>query len=256
MGTSHFYNVFLGSLETLAAIFILIKRTRLAGLLLSFFIMINVVAVNFGFDISVKVFSLILLFLTIYRLIPYCKKLYQFFFTQQVITERPGAVSTTIFPNRFLTATLKWFATGIIFIEAFYPFIKTGNFNGDNAARPYMHGAYEVTRYIAGSDTLRPGQFPVKRLFVHRDSYMIFQNRDDEMTDYKLSHDRNKDEYVLTDYQMHTIPLHIIFNPGDSALILEYARDGKSYQLTGKALDWKKLPAVQKGFHWTVDGGE
>ena len=119
-----------------------------------------------------------------------------------------------------------------------------------------MHGAYEVTRYIAGSDTLLPDQFPVRRLFIHRDSYMIFQNRRDEMTDYKLGYDSDKYEYVLTDYQKHTIPLHIMFNPGDSVLILEYARDGRTYQLTGKALDWKKLPAVQKGFHWTVDGGE
>jgi hypothetical protein len=255
MGTSHFYNVFLGSLETLASIFILIKRTRMAGLLLSLFIMINVVAVNFGFDISVKLFSLLLLFLTTYLLIPYYKKLYQFFFTHHAITERRGAVLTAIIPNRFLMTTLKWFAIGIIFLEAFYPYIKSGNFNDDYAARPYMHGAYEVTRYVAGSDTLRPDQFPVKRLFVHRDSYMIFQNKNDEMTDYKLSYEKNKFEYLLTDYQMHSIPLHILFSPGDSVLTIQYARDGKPYQLTGKALNWRILPAVRKGFHWTVDGG-
>ena len=49
-------------LEILAAVLILIKRTRLMGLLLSLGILINVVAVNFGFDISVKLFSLFFFF--------------------------------------------------------------------------------------------------------------------------------------------------------------------------------------------------
>ncbi|HEY6064142.1 MAG TPA: hypothetical protein VIV35_11065 [Chitinophagaceae bacterium] len=256
MGTSYFYNIFLGSLETLAAIFILIKRTRLPGLLLSLFIMINVVAVNFGFDISVKLLSLLLLFLTLYLLAPYIKSLYQFFFTQQAVTGKPNFGEAVLIRNRFLSACLKWFASGIIFLEAFYPVMKTGNFNGDKAARPYMHGAYEVTRYISGTDTLEPARFPAKRFFIHRDSYMIFQDREDGMMDYKLSYDMDKHEYVLTDYQLHKTSIHFNYNESDSILIIQYSKDGKAFLLGGKALDWKKLPAVRKNFHWTVDGGE
>ena len=256
MGTSHLYNVFLGSMETLAALFILIKRTRLVGLLLSLFIMINVVAVNFGFDISVKIFSLLLLFLTFYLLAPYIKSLYQFFFTHHAVTGKSTAGPAVLIQNRFLSASLKWFAVGLIFLEAFYPFIKTGNFNGDKAARPYMHGAYKVTRYISGPDTLQPASFPVKRFFIHKDSYMIFQNREDEMTDYKLSYDIDKYEYVLTDYQMHKIPIRFNYNEADSVLTLQYSNGGKAHQLAGKALDWRKLPVLRNSFHWTVDGGE
>jgi hypothetical protein len=256
MGTSHFYNVFLGSMELLASLFILIKRTRLVGLLMSLFIMINVVAVNFGFDISVKLFSLLLLFLTLYLLAPYIKSLYQFFFTQQAVTKSSTFAEVPLIPNRFLSACLRSFAIGIIFLEAFYPFLRSGNFNGDKASRPDMHGAYQVTRYIAGTDTLQPASFPAKRFFIHKDSYMIFQNGEDEMTDYKLSYDMKKYEYVLTDYQLHKTPVHFKYNRSDSILILQYSKDGKAYELNGKALDWKKLPAVRRGFHWTVDGGE
>ena len=254
MGTSYFYNVFLGSLEALAALFILIKRTRLVGLLLSLFIMVNVVAVNFGFDISVKLFSLLLLFLTLYLLAPWMKSLYEFFFTHRAVSGKRSAGCSVLISNRFLSASLKWFAAGVIFLETFYPFIKTGNFNGDKAARPNMHGAYEVTQYIAGSDTMEPVHFPVKRFFIHRNSYMIFQDREDEMTDYKLSYDIDKYEYVLTDYQFHKTSIHFNYNRSDSVLILQYSGDGKAYQITGKALDWRKLPAVRTNFHWTVDG--
>jgi hypothetical protein len=254
MGTSHFYNVFLGSMETLAAILILIKRTRLIGLLMSLFIMINVVAVNFGFDISVKLFSLLLLFLTLYLLTPYIKKLYQFFFTQQAVTGKPTSGEVVLIQNRFLSASLKWFVVGIIFLEAFYPFIKSGSFNSDRAKRPYLHGAYEVKQFIAGTDTLKQVDFPVKRFFIHRDSYMIFQDREDGMTDYKLSYDIDKYKYVLTDYQLHKISIHFNYNEGDSVLILQYSNGGKAYQLAGKTLNWRKLPAIRKSFHWTADG--
>jgi hypothetical protein len=253
MGTSHFYNIFLGWLETLAALFILIKRTRLVGLLLSLFIMTNVVAVNFGFDISVKLFSLLLVFLSLYLLAPYIKNLYQFFFTQQAVTRKPGPAEAVLIQNRFLSSCLKWFVAGIIFLEAFYPFIRSGNLNGDKAIRPYLHGAYEVTQYIAGSDTLEPTSFPAKRFFIHRDSYMIFQDREDGMTDYKLSYDQDKSEYLLTDYQLHKTSIHFNYNKADSVLTLQYSNGGKAYQLAGKALDWRKLPAVRNSFHWTVE---
>lgn len=253
MGTSHFYNVFLGSLETLAAIFILIKRTRLVGLLLSLVVMLNVVAVNFGFDISVKLYSLFLLFLTLYLLAPYIKSLYQFFFTHHAVAGKSTGAAVVLIRSRFLSTSLKWFITGIIFLEALYPFIKSGNFNGNRAKRPYLHGAYEVKQFIAGTDTLEPVNFPVKRFFIHRDSYMIFQDREDEMTDYKLTYDIDKYEYVLTDYQMHKTAIHFNYNQSDSVLILQYSKDGREYKLTGKVLGWRKLPAVRKGFHWTVD---
>jgi hypothetical protein len=103
---------------------------------------------------------------------------------------------------------------------------------------------------------LQAATLPVKRFFIHKDSYMIFQNEEDEMTDYKLSYDTGKDEYILTDYQLHKTSIHFNYNESDSVLVLQYSRDGKAYLLAGKVLDWKKLPAVRKGFHWIADSDE
>ncbi|NOT51830.1 MAG: hypothetical protein HOP10_11205 [Chitinophagaceae bacterium] len=249
MGTSHFYNVFLGAIEVIAALFLLIKRTRLIGLLVSLFIMLNVLAVNFGFDISVKLFSLLLIFYIIYLLEPYVKSLSQFFFSKTPATVTQFVNKERLVKNRLLSTFLKWFATGIILLEAFYPFMRSGNFNGDKAKRPYMHGAYEVQQFIAGADTLQPNKFPVKRFFIHKDNYMIFQGDNDEMVDYKLVYDTGKQQYVLVDYNMKNEPIWLKYNAADSTLQVSFRLN----QLTGKALDWRKLPALQKEFHWTVD---
>lgn len=253
MGTSHFYNIFLGAIEMIAGLFLLIKRTRLLGLLLSFFIMINIVAVNIGFDISVKVFSILLLFYTVYLMAPYLKSVYQFFLSKTSKESSQPANKISLFQNRFLSVSLKCFVAGLILLEAFYPFIRSGNFNGDLAKRPYMHGAYEIKQIIAGDDTLKSADFPVKRFFIHKDSYMIFQDSNDEMADYKLTYDNGKQQYVLIDYKMNKIPLQLEYQAADSVLMIRYSKSGELQQLTGKALDWRKLPALRKKFHWTVD---
>ena len=252
MGTSHFYSVFLGSVETLAAIFILIKRTRPVGLLLSFGILLNVIAVNFGFDISVKLYSLFLLYLVIYLLIPYCKRVYGLLLQTKSFTinnYEPGSLWKNIFLKHFL----KWFVVALILVEVFYPFVKSRNFNGDRTGKPYLHGAYEVTQMISGNDTLTGNTLPLKKFFIHKDSYMIFQYSNDGMKDYKLSYDKAKSIFVLTDYDLKQTILHFSYQPSDSILSLEYLKEGKETVTTGKAIDWRKLPALQKGFHWTVD---
>ena len=253
-GTSHFYSVFLGSVEALAAVFILIKRTRVIGLLISFGIMLNVVAINFGFDISVKLYSLFLLYLTFYLLTPYYGRLYQLFLQRKTGTVIPFSGTTGLSRNSFLPGFLKWLAAGLICLEAFYPFIKAKNFNDDLAGRPYLHGAYEVKQMIAGTDTLTEKESPVKRFFIHRNSYMIFQDQGDDMQDYKLSYNKGDSVFVLTDYQLKKTVLSFAYQASDSILTLQYFKNGKENKLTGKAIDWRKLPVLQKGFHWTVDG--
>ena len=61
IGVSRTYSVFLGIAEVVTALFLLFPKTRLMGIVLGIGIMTNVVAVNFSYDISVKVYSLFLL---------------------------------------------------------------------------------------------------------------------------------------------------------------------------------------------------
>lgn len=253
MGTSQFYSIFLGVMEVLAGLFILFRRTRLAGLILSFFILINVVAINFGFDISVKLFSLVLLYLNIYLLWPFLISLYNYFISTKS-DAKPLIISAGSFlKNKFLYGSLKWLVTGLILLEVLFPYLRKGNFNGDLAEKPYMHGAYEVKRMIVGNDTLDAAHATVKRFFVNRDSYFIFQDQQDNMTDYKLFYDPDKYIFVLTDYKMQKTKVDFDYQPKDSLLTLEYSKGETTYRLEGKALNWRELPAVKKRFHWTID---
>jgi hypothetical protein len=253
MGTSYSYTIFLGSSEILAAVLILIKRTRLPGLLLSSGILLHVMAINFSFDISVKLFALFLLFLNIYLLYPFGNRLYQLLL-QKNITALPVTEQTSVFKKTFLISFLQWLAIGLIILEVFYPFLLSGNFNGDKTPKPYLHGAYEVTHIIEGKDSIASSASPVKRFFIHRDSYIIFQDQQDVMKDYKLSYDKSDTTFTITDYQFKQTVLSYVYQPADSTLTLQYFTNGKAIKLIGKAIDWRKLPALKKDFHWTMDG--
>ena len=66
MGTSYSYNLFMGFMEILPGLFLLFKRTREIGLIISFGVLLNVFAINLSFDISVKLFSAFLLLINLY----------------------------------------------------------------------------------------------------------------------------------------------------------------------------------------------
>lgn len=252
MGTSYFYSVFLGAVECLAAVFLLFKRTRLIGLLLSLGILLNVVAVNFGFDISVKLYSLFLLYITLYLLYPYLRALYYFFLRQQQVPQQEK--TPTVTRRSFGYYFLKWFAVIVICAEASFPFIRSGYFNDDRVKRPFLHGVYEVKRVVSGGDTLAPADAPVKRFFIHRRGYLIFQDQEDRMSDYKLEYDYSRPELILTDYNLRKTRVPYEYAAGDSLLTLHYTNSGKTYDITGRGLDWRKMPALRKGFHWTLEG--
>jgi hypothetical protein len=245
LSTSRFYNIFLGSIEAIAAILLMIKRTRTLGLLISLFTIANILAVNFGFDISVKLFSLLLLYLNLYLLYPNLKELYNYFFTQNTVERRP---LFTFIKNPFWSFSIKFIIVAVILLEASRPFISSGNFNGDAVGRPYMHGAYEVKSYVSDADSLVLHEFPVRRFFIHKDSYIIFQDQNDNMIDYELIYDRSG--YAFYDYRKKIkFPVEIQYNRSDSVLTLHF----KSAFITGKGMNWRQMPALKREFHWTID---
>jgi hypothetical protein len=93
----------------------------------------------------------------------------------------------------------------------------------------------------------------LKRIFIHRDGYIIFQNQQDEMTDYKLDINQIKNSFILTDYGLNKIKMNYTYSKKDSLLIICYNTNGVTTTLKTKTINWQKLPALQKQFHWMVD---
>ena len=82
-------------------------------------------------------------------------------------------------------------------ISPLFPYIKSGHYNDDNVPRNYLHGAYEVSKI----ETINPEiAFDIKRFFIHRKNYFIFQYQDDSLEDFHLEIDTDKKQFNLVTY--------------------------------------------------------
>lgn len=251
MGTSRAYNIFMGMLEVVPAIFLLFRKARPLGLLIAIPVLINVVAINFCFDISVKIYSVFLLLLSCYLFATYVNSFYQFFILQKKAKLNN---SSSLFKEKGLFQTaLKILIIGLIFFEVLFPYFSTQNFNDDFAPRPFLHGAYEVEEIVT-QDSVNNEQPRVKRLYIHRNGYLIFQNEKEEMQDFKLTIDEKLGKFELTNYKNQSIKLDYQYFPSAEILEVQFFQNKKEYTLKTKVLDWKKLPALQNNFHWNIDG--
>ena len=252
MGTSYAYNVFLGSIEMISALLLIYKRTRVIGLLLACGIFTNIIAINFSFDISVKLYSTFLFIISLLALGPIIPSLYKFL--TGIGSNSINLASSFSFLSKRSRAFVKISVILLMSVEVFYPNFKSGNFNDDAAPRPFLHGAYAVQEILEVESSSLMSSLPIKRVFIHRNGYIIFQDLDDEMRDFKLDIDLINNQLLLTDYFQDQIKLNYQYSLSDSILGLQYYYQGKEYKLVAKGLDWRSLPALGNVFHWTVDG--
>ena len=255
IGASYSYNVFMGLLEIIPACFLLFKRTRLFGALIAMAVMLNVLMINLGFDISVKLYSAFLLLLSGIIIAPDIKRLYSVLVADKAY--EPKVVKPSIDSPRWIiiSAIAKSLVIGLILFECLYIYVITGNFNDDRAARPYLHGAYDVTflKRNKATHTSSIGDWGrLKRIFIHRRGYFITQYENDAMQDYKLINDLEMGRLNLEQYNGSNIVFDYRYSEKDSLLRLKGLVGTDSIEIVAKQVDLKKLPLMQGEFHWTV----
>ena len=256
IGSSYSYSVFSGVIEIIAAIFLLFKSTRKLAALLAMGIMIHVMVINFGFDISVKVYTCFLLYLTILLSYPTIKKMVVLFVLNKPVDIEKNELAHPTNSKKIVYYLCKALVIGCLFWEGLYVHVVTHNFNDDKAPRPFLHGAYNVECMIKNGDTLTPvlsNKEYIKRIFIHREGYLITQLMNDEMQDYKLEYDTAHQFLTLSSPDMTSLKVHYKQTTKDSILILKTKIGNDSTTIITKLIDISKLPLMQPYFHWTAD---
>jgi hypothetical protein len=104
LGTFPAYEMICGWAEVLAGVLLLVRRTSLAGALLSAFVMSNVLLYNMFFDVPVKLFAAHLVLLALFVMLPDVEPLLRFFVLNKPAeakgvwvppSSRPGYVKAT-----------------------------------------------------------------------------------------------------------------------------------------------------------------
>lgn len=241
MGTSKAYLIFMGLIEIIPAILLLFRKTRLFGLVILLLVMGNVLMINVGFDISVKLYAFFLFSMIVVLISPQFRPIYRFFLGEQSNLEKP--TDLLIFPT-WLKASLKCFVVGLIFIESVYIVWVVQDAAAAENESAELYGAFEI-------NSEQSHLSEVKRVFVHRANYLIFQTDFDAFADYKLTVREDWQQFILEDYaqNLNTITYELYEN----TLTLQGTMLGCDEALQFNRQAHLNLPALQDDFHWTTE---
>ena len=247
IGTSYSYSFFSGIIEIIPALLLLFRRTRLIGGLVSVMVMINVVMINFGFDISVKVYSLFLLFCSILVIAPDMNALLKFFSGENVTSQKNLNLNIDTKGQLICYTIGKPVVIGLMFFEVLLPYFKTQNFNDDLFEKPYLNGAYTVNKF--SSNNAR--QAIPKRFFIHRRGYFILEYQNEKKESFDLRYTNDSSQIQVIDSKDKAYLLSIDFN--SDTILLSGIFKGHQTQLKATQINLSELPVKSSHFHWTID---
>lgn len=259
MGTSYTYSVFMGVIEVAPAVLLLFRRTTLIGAIIAFLVLLNVVFVNLGFDITVKIHSITLALMSFMLVLPARKRLLAFFTGQPTAAWSYPALKWQP-RQRWILPAMKFAVVLLILVEANYRYFETMNFNNDVADKPPLYGAYIVT--YCELDPHNPArdhaiyieddQAPtIQKLFFHSRGYIIFQMSNDTWIDHPITLDTVNSTITISDTAEMNIPQEITWAKlSDSTYTFEGFCNGTYRRWYANKADLEKLPLLQEEFTW------
>jgi hypothetical protein len=259
MGYSRGYNYFAGFAEVIAGLLLLFRRTTTFGALVALAVSANIMAMNYCFDIPVKLLSTIMVMMSLYLLSENAGQLFNAFFRNKE--------ARFTHPQPFVPKKRTWFLTIRIFkclliaytlFGLIYSDIGAMKQYGDMAPTTTLQGVYNIKTFIRNKDTLAPLQTDTlrwKQLVLDGSptyGYASIRSMNDSAKGYfSFKPDTIQHTITLTAYADSTNKYTFHYRlPKKDSMILLGAWKKDSLEIHLKLADWKNLLLVRRGFHW------
>lgn len=254
MGYSDGYTMFAGCAEVLAGALLLARRTTTLGALVSVGVLANIAAMNFCYDIPVKLFSSTLLLMAVYLLGTDLRR-----FVDLLILNRPVAPAdlrphfTHRGPRRLRVAIKAMFLLGMLEIAAVAVYLR--HHYGDAAPTPPLYGLYNVSTFTVGATPRPPLTTDTdrwRRFIVERHGLGVIRTMDDKPHFFRLETDTTAHTLTLTggppdarvEYQL------TYDQPTPETLVLRGELPDGPTVITLDRVDPNSFILVSRGFHW------
>jgi len=156
-GYSYSYNVFIGIAES-AALLLLFRRTTTLGAILTLGTLVNVMVVNYSYDVHAKMYPTALFVMTLFLLLPQLGRIFRFFLTTHPVSLQ--VMRTPVFAKPWITTARLVVKVGII---GYVIILSVKDYVGYKNRRDSMEmsnaesgvpGIYEVNSFVVSNDTL------------------------------------------------------------------------------------------------------
>ncbi|WP_145858470.1 hypothetical protein [Pedobacter suwonensis] len=254
LGFSKGYNIFMGIIEV-SAILLLFRRTVVIGTFLSLAATVHVMAMNYFFDVPVKLLSTALVVMCLFILAPHFLKLYRFFikYESQQLEQmyRPEFKKKWLYYTAYGVKYLYIAASLLFLISSLIDQRKT---YGSAAPKPFMYGIYNVEHMRFKGKILQPlttDSTRWKQLIINYPGYARIKKMNDSTVNFTTVFDQGKKILVLksTDKDSAKYVLNYIIT-GKDKLTLSGLTEKDSISVSFKRKDLKDFKLINRGFHW------
>ena len=253
MGTGTAYQIFAGCAEVLAGVLLLWRRTALAGGLVAAGVLANVVALNFCFDVPVKIFSSHLLVMAIFLCLPHAARLLAvllFNLPAAPVVLRPFPIRHRWVRRAALAAKL-----GFIVLIAVLPAHRDWQFmisEGLFAPTKPWHGIYRVDSFTRDGITGRELDDSTRWVRVGIDSSGLgtIQRADGTTRRQRMEIDPDKGTLTISRRDEPEGMTLTFAMPRPGCIALEGTFEGKRITALLVLTDQAPPLLTSRGFHW------
>lgn len=253
LGYSKGYNLLMGIIEV-SSVFLLFRRTMTFGAIITLMSTANVMAVNYFYDVPVKITSTALFLMTLFLLLQHCKQLFTFFFTNESVSL--SILKAPEIKYKWLRITKvvgKLLLLGYVLMYGFVETLQSSKEYGDNAPKPTLYGLYIVDMYTINNDTIPPlitDSIRWQQLEIIWEGYATVRSMTNKQTRYttKIDTVARKIDLIARDSMKKYSFTYAYQQPDKFILRGTTQKDSLSIIMRNKKID--EFLLMNRGFHW------
>ena len=243
MGFSKGYTIFAGAGELLGGLLLLFPRMKTLGAIVVLGVMVNVMAMNFFYDVPVKILSSHLVLIALVLVLLDGKRLLNLFFLNKATSPR---IFVPLFKDERLVLAkdiIKWALITLALAFSAYQMI---GFQKRLSQQPPLYGLYEVESFESKASEKPAGYSTIrwKWLAVEWKDRATIISENGTQVRYDFIPDTTSQNLTLNS---DTLDYHFLDN---GQLLIEGIQDGDTIKVQLKTKLKNEFPLINRGFNW------
>jgi len=237
MGASIPYIIFSGSAEVLGGLLVLFRRTTTLGAMVSFAVMANVVALNYCYDVPVKLYSTNILLMTVFLAAPDLRRLFD------VLVRNRAAQPAELIGPRFEHRWARIAST--VFCVLFAGYALTNQLIGDwrSYQRTMVHPTHPPLYGLYDAESGAPPKW--RKVAVDNANGFTVRMNDDATQFFATEYDAPNSMLVVAKKDKL-----VWSNPDAEHILLTGTLNSSPVAIKLRKIDTSRFLLLSRGFHW------
>lgn len=255
MGASTVYIIFSGVAEVLGGLLLLFRRTSTLGALVSFAVLLNVMVLNFCYDVPVKLYSMNLVLMAVFLLANDWRRLLAVF-----VLNRPAAPADLSMPRfRRRWTRLTALAFQVLFVGFFLVWSVAGGWMAYsqhylNPTHAPLYGLYEAESFNRNGQDLPPlvtDGTRWRKVAIDFPSLISIRMMDDSPKSYGSDYDAPRNIVTLSVREDPNQRYPFTYQrPDADHVLLQGTLAGDKLSVLLRRIDTSHFLLLNRGFHW------